>query len=171
MQSAITEPQDATYQQLRRWGGWGRRRNPPVLLRLHNAPSLLFYLLLLPVCSHSPQLLYPQDDYFLYTHQTLKCFSLSLSHSFSLIYAIKMIHFLHLCDFYFLTFIWLFVIRLQPVFGRFDNRSVNLSCGAQQSSIISASLIPSGAAERCGINASIPPVMANPYVIGNEQLM
>lgn len=51
----------------------------------------------------------------------------------SLTRTIKMIHFLHLCGFYFLTFIWLFVIRLQPVFGRFDNRTVNLSHGAQQS--------------------------------------
>lgn len=32
-------------------------------------------------------------------------------------------------------------------------------------------LIPGGEAERCGINVSIPPVIANPYVIGNERLM
>lgn len=31
--------------------------------------------------------------------------------------------------------------------------------------------VPSGEAERCGINVSIPPVMANPYVIGNERLV
>lgn len=44
MQSAITEPQDATYQQL----GGGGRGNPPVSQFLLNAPSLSFYPLLLP---------------------------------------------------------------------------------------------------------------------------
>lgn len=94
---------------------------------------------------------------------------------------IKMIHFLHLCGFYFLTFIWLFVIRLQPVFGRFDNRPVNLSYGAQQSKktvlclnaclCVPASHHASGKAVRCGINIRIPPEMADPYMIGNERLM
>lgn len=54
MQSAITQPQDATYQQLRRGGG----ENPPISLFLLSAPSLSFYPPLLPVLSHS-QLFYP----------------------------------------------------------------------------------------------------------------
>lgn len=89
---------------------------------------LLSALLLFFLCSHILNF-YPQDNYFFFTHKSNT--EMFIPHS--LTRTIKMIHFLHLCGFYFLTFIWLFVIRLQPVFGRFDNRTVNLSHGAQQS--------------------------------------
>lgn len=122
MQSAITQPQDATYQQLGEGGGG--RENPLVAMFLLNAPPFLFYppltfLTLLP--SRNIFLFF-----FLNTNQTLKCLSLTHTHN-------KNDPFLHLWRFYFFTFIWLFVIRLRFVFGRLDNGTVNLSHGAQQS--------------------------------------
>lgn len=125
MQSAITEPQVATYQQLRR----GKRGENPSFHCFSSVLLLFRFILLFFLCSHILNF-YPQDNYFFFfTHKSNT--EMFIPHS--LTRTIKMIHFLHLCGFYFLTFIWLFVIRLQPVFGRFDNRTVNLSHGAQQS--------------------------------------
>lgn len=54
-----------------------------------------------------------------HTHTHKSDIEMFLSHT-------KMIHFLHLCHFYFLPFICSSVIRLRPAFGRADNRrSVN----------------------------------------------
>lgn len=102
----------------------GGGENPLGPLFLLSAPSLLFYPPLTFLSLLPPRMIF----FRFFAHKSNTEMFIPHSHA-----TIKMIHFLHLCGFYFLAFIWLFVIRLRLVFGRFDNRTVNLSHGAQQS--------------------------------------